>query len=228
MRFIVNEQPYERRIASGQFRYRLDGAPTGAVETWRRTRALAGYEVLRVDLDAQAAPSGHSYLYNLVWQADGRPERLAYRFWGTAEPLGRLDIAGTLLFAADSVTGTRTVNGRTYAEDLDLAPDTQFWFPAAVGLGLAARRAGDAVTAVTLNNQIGGADSLALMPVTMAVTRQAPATLTIAGQPLPVVPAQIAWNGQTRLVWRDENGWPVMIEREDGLTAVETRYTWHE
>ncbi len=60
MRFIVHEQAYEKPIAAGQLRYERDGRATGAIESWRLTRAVEGYEILRVDLDARTAESGHS------------------------------------------------------------------------------------------------------------------------------------------------------------------------
>jgi len=229
MRFIVKEQRYEKQIASGRFRYEREGQPTGAVEDWRLTRAMAGYEVLRVDLDARAAASGHSYLYHLVRQENGRPERLAYRFWGDG-----LQVEGTLLFDETSITGTRAVNGVTTEEDLDIAPGTGFWFPSAVGLGLAANLQGVSdITAVTLNNQIGGPDTLALQQVTMNVTMTITDTveIEIAGQMVDAVPYKISWDGNVRFVTRDLNFWPLQIERpeEDGsiLTAVETRNIWY-
>ncbi len=37
MRFIIHEQPFERIVAAGQYRYEQAGQPTGAVEHWRLT-----------------------------------------------------------------------------------------------------------------------------------------------------------------------------------------------
>lgn len=222
MRFVVKEQSYETLIASGQFKYVLDSEATGAVEMWRLSAATTGYEVVRVDLDARSAPSGHSYLYHLVRQSNGRPERLSYRFWGDG-----LTIEGTLLFAETSVTGTRRVNGQTVSEDLDIDAGTGFWFPSAVGLGLAANSGSG--PAVILNNEIGGQDSLALQQITQDVTRQktAETEMAVAGKMVKTTAWQIEWQGQTRFVLTDENGWPLKMERDDGLTAVETRYIWY-
>ena len=230
MRFIVKEQSYEKPIGAGLFRYELDGVPTGAVEQWRLSQALEGYEVLRVDLDAREAASGHSYLYNLVRQANGKPERLAYRFWGDG-----LQVAGTLLFAETNITGTRTVNGRTHEEDLDIEPGTPFWFPSAIGLGLIVKaRSGSGITAVTLNGAAGGDDTLALQWVKVDVFFMITDTKPwqVAGKTIETVPTMVRWNGNQRIVVRDQDYWPVAIQRPnfaDGklLSARETQYIWY-
>ncbi|MCP4357855.1 MAG: hypothetical protein GY796_07560 [Chloroflexi bacterium] len=228
MRFIVHEQDYEKPIAAGQFRYDLAGRPTGAVETWRLTQATEGYEVLRVDLDARAAVSGHSYLYHLVRRAGSAPERLAYRFWGAG-----LEIEGTLLFSDTHITGTRTVNGNVYSEDLDVESGTLFWFPSTIGLGLVLDGKVGTSTAVTLNNQVGTNNTLALQPVnltrSMMITDQV--EIKIGRQTALVVPWMLRWQDEVRVISRDGRGWPVQMERQmvDGgmLTAVETRYIWY-
>ena len=230
MRFIVKEQEYERPIGAGLMRYELDGVPTGAVEHWRLTQATEGYDVLRVDLDAREAASGHSYLYHLVRRTDGAPERLVYRFWGSG-----LQIEGTLLFSETNITGTRAVNGRTHPEDLDIEPGTLFWFPSAIGLGLALQAKkvlGN--TAVTLNSKIGGEDTLAMQQVSVDVyfliTDTKP--MEVAGKTLETVPTIVRWNNNQRIVTRDENYWPVAMHRPDFvdgkiLSAVETRNIWY-
>ena len=222
MRLIVKEQPYEKPIASGQFRYEREGQATGTVETWRLSQATAEYEMLRVDLDARSASSGHSYLYHLVRQTNGRPERFAYRFWGDG-----LDIEGTLLFSETEVTGTRTVNGRTFNEDLDIEAGTGFWFPAAVGLGLAVKLGSG--LALTLNNLVGEVEWLALRQIEMQLKVKEAGTVQVlvAGQEIIATTWQIQWQNQSRLLQVDEHGWPLKMERDDGLTAVETRYIWY-
>lgn len=222
MRFIVKEQSYETLIASGQFRYGKNGEATGAVETWRLSTATAGYEMLRVDLDARSAPSGHSYLFHLVRQSNGRPERLSYRFWGDG-----LTIEGTLLFAETNVTGTRQVNGQTFSEDLDIEAGIGFWFPSAVGLGLAAKLGSG--MAVTLHNVVGDENSLALQQIKQVVAQRNTAVtkITVAGKTIAALAWQIEWHGHTRSLLTDENGWPLKMERDDGLTAEEIRYIWY-
>jgi hypothetical protein len=229
MRFIVNEQRYEERIGSGQFRYSVDGRPTGAVENWRLTGAPDGHTILRVDLDARAAASGHSYLYHLVRDGNGRPQRLAYRFWG-----GGLAIDGTLLFDTTSITGTREVNGIVYEEDLNLPGGYLFWFPSAAGLGLILSAPGTAaVPAATLNGRIGGTDTLALQSVSAAVTMMITDTVdvTVAGRKVTAVPVTLRWADQRRFITRDEQFWPLVMERPGFaggklLTATETQYIW--
>lgn len=212
MRFIVHEQAYEQPIAAGQLRYARDGRATGAVESWRLTKAVEGYEILRVDLDARAAESGHSYLYHLVRRADKTPERLSYRFWGDD-----LMIEGTLLLEETVVTNTRTVNGTTYTDDVDLPSGYGFWFPSSIGLGLLAGFGGG--TAVTLASVNGNRLSVfGLQVVEVVVMGERPLT--------------IRWLENERRIWLDEHGWVVKMEREglpDGsrLTAVETRPIWY-
>lgn len=227
MRFLVKEQRYEKQIAAGQFRYELDGEPTGAVETWRLNKAMDGYEILRVDLDAREAESGHSYVYHLVRQANGHPERLAYRFWGDCESVGHLEIEGTLLFEEQSILGTRSVNGVTYAEDMDIKRGIGFWFPSTIGLGLAANMKSG--TAVTLNSIISGRETLALQQIDMQVTPVVDdlVDIEIAGKTIKATSWQLTWNNHTRFVMRDEHGWPVHMQREDQLTAVETLNIWY-
>lgn len=230
MRFIVKEQRYEKQIGSGLFRYALDGVPTGAVEHWRLTQAMEGYEVLRVDLDAREAVSGRSYLYHLVRRVDGTPERLAYRFWGDG-----LQVEGTLLFSETAITGTRTVNGRTHEEDLDIEPGTPFWFPSIVGLGLLLKmKDGLGITAVSLNSKVGSEDSLALQPVTVNVYPMITDTIEVevAGKTIVVVPIMIRWNDQERIITRDLNFWPIALERPNfaeskTLSAREMHYIWY-
>ena len=92
MRFIIHELPYEKPVAAGRFRYEQNSQATGAVEHWRLTTAVDDYHFVRVDLDARAATSGHTYLYHLVLNPAGRPERLHYRFWTTG-----VEVTGNIL-----------------------------------------------------------------------------------------------------------------------------------
>lgn len=207
MRFIVHEQPYEKPIAAGQLRYERDGRATGAVESWRLTRAVEGYEILRVDLDAREAESGHSYLYHLVRREDKTPERLSYRFWGNG-----LMMEGTLLLEDTVATNTRTVNGQTITEEADLTLGYGFWFPSSVGLGLLVGFAGGtAVTLASVNDNRLSAFGLQVVEVAGAGER----------------PLTIHWLENERTIWLDEHGWVVKMSRDGGLTAVETRSIWY-
>lgn len=229
MRFIIKEQPYEKIVAAGQYRYELDGIPTGAVESWRVTGVPDGYQFLRVDLDAREAESGHSYLYHAVLNPDEQVERLKYRFWGDG-----LEIVGDVVLDDEAVTATRKVNGTDYDQVLDLPKRYRFWFPSVAGLHFAGWRGGDPKTAVTLNSHIGGPDTLAVQVVPfdyhMLITDTM--EMEMAGQLRKYVPHKLTWNDQQRIIWRsyDESGWPLGMVKMGkdyavGLTAVAVRYT---
>lgn len=221
MRFILHEQAYEKPIAAGQLRYERDGQATGAIEMWRLTQAAPGYQVLRVDLDARAAESGHSYLYHLVRQENGRAERLAYRFWGDD-----LTVAGNLLFAETAVINTRTVHGHTTTEVVEVEPGYGFWFPSSVGLGLLAGFGGG--TAVTMQTACDDPDELfALRVVETQIEQGDLAELVVESQTVLARLLTIRWQSQARTIWLNTHAWPLKMAREDGLTAVETG-PWYE
>lgn len=208
MRFILAEQPYETVLASGQLQYQQDGRATGAVETWQLSQALDGYQLVRVDLDARQAASGHSYLYHLLRQANGRPERLEYRFWQAGVLL-----AGRLLFTDTAVIARRTINGTTYEEELPWTAQTHFWFPASVGLGLLVPF--DSGTAVTLSGPPN--ESAALFQIQ---------TVEVHITPYAEAAYRITWPNNERIIWVNQHNWPIKMVRDNGLTAVETRALW--
>jgi len=216
MRTLIRELPYERPIAAGRYRYERDGQPTGAVESWRLTAAREGYRFLRVDLNAQAASSDDSYLYHLTLDAAGRPDRLSFRFFGSAFQAG-----GNVLFAADTVTLARTVDGRRLEEERDLSPGYTFWFPATAGLSLfAGRPDGDrSVHAVTLDKE----ERFALRLVDVHIQPGRPQPHAVMGKEIALRPLTLSWADQQRTIWIDRHNWPLKMERE-GLAAVETRY----
>lgn len=222
MRFIIHELPYEKPVAAGRLRYEQAGAATGAVETWRLTEAVDGYRFLRVDLDARAAASGHSYLYHLTVNPHGRTEQLKYRFWGNG-----LEITGQVVLEDDAVIATRDVNGRRYENVVDAPVDYAFWFPSSVGLGLLARHAADdrPTTAVSLRADFDDPE-VAFGTFTAEVRLQTggAGTLTVGGKAYEVRPLTIRWDDETRTLWLDAHDWPLKMARGDGLTAVETRY----
>ncbi len=156
---------------AGEYRYELDGQPTGAVETWRLTAAAEGYQFLRVDLDARAAASGHTYLYHALVGPDGQVERLKFRFWTQAS--GGLQVTGDVVLESDSVSATRTVNGKASEQVIDLPKGYRFWFPSVAGLHFAGWRGNEPKTAastssgqaVTLNGKVGDENTLAVQVV---------------------------------------------------------------
>lgn len=207
MRFLLREQGYERPLMAGKYEYRRGDVPTGAVESWRLTAVPDGGHFLRVDLDGRAS-SGHSYLYHALLEADGLVSRLQYRFWAAG-----WRINGDVQRDGDTAVGTHTVNNETHSQALTLAAGFPLWFPAVVGLHLAAKGRG-----VTLHGRVPHHTSLVPHIATVQVSSQE------GGQ-------QISWTdaagqAQMRTIWRDEEtGWPrrmarVLAGEEDLLTAV--------
>ena len=230
MRFIIREQTYEKPIMAGEYRYELDGKTTGAVEKWRLTAAAEGYRFLRVDLDARAAASGHTYLYHALVGSDGLVERLKFRFWTQAA--GGLQVAGDVVLERDSVSATRTVNGKESEQVLELPIGYRFWFPSVAGLHFAGWRGNEPKTAVTLNGKVGDEDTLAVQVVDfeyyMLITDFM--EMVAAGKVRQYSPCKLSWgDGNWRIIQRDaENGWPLGMMRDDGLTAVARHYIHYE
>ncbi|MBE2220854.1 MAG: hypothetical protein IAF02_04905 [Anaerolineae bacterium] len=226
MRFLIHEQPYEKPIMAGEYRYELDGQPTGAVESWRLTSAAEGYRFLRVDLDARAAASGHTYLYHALVNAAGQVERLQFRFW--TQVSGGLQVAGDVVLDETAVSATRTVNGKVSEQVLELPKGYRFWFPSVAGLHFAGWRGAEPKTAVTLNGKVGDENTLAIQVVDfeyfMMITDFM--EMEAAGRVRQYVPCKLSWGeGNWRIIQRDaDNGWPLGMMRDDGLTAVASRY----
>ena len=223
MRFLVHEQPYESLLASGRLRYEEAGLPTGAVETWRLTHERSGFRILRVDLDARDAPSGDSYLYHLVLNRHGLPERLNFRFFGG----NGHTVSGTVLLEADAITASREVNGERFEDELDvrsLAVPWVFWFPSSIGLGLlaAVARNNRAINSVTLDAE----QDFALVQASVAFEWEYDELLTLMDAPVRTLPVTIKWRHQERCVWIDAGDHPLKMQR-DNLVAIETRYIRH-
>ena len=220
MRFIIHEMAYEKPLTAGKWKYLLDGQPTGAVEEWRLADALEGYRFLRVDLDARAAASRRSTLYHLTLDENGNPVQLKYRFW-----IDGLETIGAVLLEKDAVIVTRETTGGRQEEVLAVPAGYAFWFPATAGLSLLAKEAGhENQTAVTL---LTAADDPALLmsPLLTAVTvrehEQVP--VEVMGKNEMARRMTVSWENQRRLLWIDEEGWPLRMERDDRLTAVIAR-----
>ena len=163
------------------------------------------------DLDARFGESGSTWLYHLVLGADGRAERLRYRFWN-----GGRQVAGNLLFDEREVTASWTVNGVAQEMVLEVPVGYGFWLPSTVGLGLLAGFGGD--VAVSL-----GAD-LRPFVTSLRVTHGVEEVVDMRGKGVVLRPLTVAWADQQRTVWLDGYDWPLRMVRGDGLTAVETRY----
>lgn len=211
MRSLIRELPYEKPLVAGRYLYQRDGVLTGAVESWRLSAARDGYHFLRVDLNAETGEGNDSTLYHLVLNEMSEPERLSFRHFRRGRQL-----VGNVLFEGPYVTLTRYAGDERFEVTLERPPDTRFWFPATVALGLVA--APGAGPALTLNKQ----DDFNLWPTHLKVSASAPVSLLIMGQPVTASPVTLAWAGERRVVWHDDDPWPLQMER-DGLVAVESR-----
>jgi len=225
MRFIIHEQSYELPLASGMWQYFRDSRPTGAVEKWRLTNAADGFRFLRVDLDARAAESGRSYLYHLTMDHRGNPIQLKYRFWD----LG-FEIIGTVLMEEDAIIVTREIKGQRFEDVLPLPDGYVFWYPASSGLGLLANLALKKTdSAVTLRTQSGSPETqMSPFITSLELKRGKCKKLEIMSELKLTCPLAISWQDQQRTIWIDENNWPLMMERSDGLNAIETRYIQYQ
>ena len=220
MRFIIHELPYERPLLAGRLRYLRDGAPMGAVESWRLTDAAEGYRFLRVDMDAREAPSGHSHLYHATLDPAGRLEQLKFRFWGQGH-----EVEGSVVSQGDEWIASRRVDGRAYE---DVARAGAFWFPTASGLALLADWAG-ATHGVRLALELSDPARLLALEETPVVIEWGEAeTQAIDGAPLAIRPLRVAWADQQRAVWLDADRRPLRLWRDDGLTAVAERLVRYE
>ncbi len=230
MRSIIYEQPYEKPVAEGLLTYFQDDKPSGAVEYWRRTVALDGFEFLRVDLDAREADSGHSYLYHAVINPQGRLARLKYRFWGhVAGELVR--VLGDVVFDETAVSASREVNGESFEQVLAVPRGYHVWFPAVMGLHFVGQWGGaPSDTAVTLQSNPQAPDFLSLYTTTFTLMPLITDFIDaeIAGKIRPYAPWRLSWQDQWRIIWRsEEDGWPIGMERQ-GLTAVASRITRYQ
>ncbi len=188
---------------------------------WRLTTPTDGIEILRVDLDARDAPSGHSYLYHLIRQENGRLDRLNFRFWGSD-----LTVSGTILWEDNLLTLNRSVNGNGCNEELKFDADTAFWFPSSIGLGLLSPfTTRKKATAVTLNTNLDNAASafcLFKTSIDLSIGKDQP--IQIRAKAVQGWPFTITWTDQQRTIWLDDQNWPQKMTRNDRLTAVETQY----
>ncbi|MDX1412568.1 MAG: hypothetical protein R3293_00145 [Candidatus Promineifilaceae bacterium] len=221
MRFIIHEQPYERPVSSGMWRYYHGNQPTGAVEKWRLTDAVDGFYFMRVDLDARAAASGRSYLYHLTADNHGHPVQLKFRLWD-----GDKEIIGLVLLEKDTVIVTREINGHRLEDVLPVENGYAFWYPASTGLGLlSARQMETVLTGVSLRTETGTIETEMSPFVTkLELIDGENQDMQLMDQSRTMKKRTIRWNEQQRTLWLDENRWPLKMERSDGLVAVESKY----
>ena len=215
MRFIIHELPYERPLLAGRLRYERDGRPTGAVESWRLSEAADGYRFLRVDLDARAAQSGNSWLYHVTLGPDGQPEQVKARFWAAGH-----EVTTTIDRQEDEWVAGRWVDGTAYE---DVARGGAFWFPAATGLALLRGGADETRGVTLLMDTTDAARILALCATPVAIALGAPAEERVGDETLAARTLSVAWGHNRRMVWLDDDGRPLRLWRDDGLTAAAER-----
>lgn len=116
MRVLHPIRPEEKLVSRGQYRYLVDGEPTGDVETWQVSRLPGGEEIVRADLDGREA-SGASLVTHLVRHADKRPNWLRLRFRS-----GQMNAAAQYTFEEASVRVARVAEGEQRSvEMIDIA-----------------------------------------------------------------------------------------------------------
>lgn len=221
MRFIIHELPYERPIAAGKLVYQQDGRPTGAVESWRLSDAVDGYRFLRVDLDAQQAPSGQSTLYHLTLNPSGQPVQLKYRFWKPG-----LAASGMVLWEDKSLLLEQRANDEVHEETIEPLDEAGFWFSTTLGLAFLLWSTGpaQATTAVLLRPELTPDDEQPLLSSTcVTISKGEAETISTMNQELAAERFTIIWADQQRTIWLDPHKRPLQMQRDDGLTAVATR-----
>ncbi len=225
MRFIIHEQPYEKPLGAGLWRYEQDGVPTGAVESWRLSTTPDGHLILRVDLDARAAQSGRSTLYHFTMDPFWTPVQLRYRLWDVGA-----EVTGTALFEEKHLILIAEQGHERSEQVLPLPPGYVFWFPCSTMLGHLARQpARHLLPGVTLELPEGAA-AVGLQPLQTGVwiTAEGGEEHLAQGERMPLLETVVRWADQVRTVWLDEDGQARRMQRQDGLTAVETRYVKYQ
>lgn len=216
MRLLVSEKRYETPVASGIFRYEYDGAAVGVQEHWRVTTAPDGFTLVRVDFDMRAW-RGKSYLFHLVLDGNQQPDRLVYRYLGASK---LAEVSGNLLFADGKI-----VQRQTHGEQTTLIEQAQLplLLPGVVGLGMLGQtRPKIAVSLDILSKQA----ILPMVELALAYTPQRTRNLIplkVGAKQVATTTLGIAWADQAYTIWRDKRGYPVKMQRGDGLQAVETR-----
>lgn len=218
MRSIIHELEYETPLAAGRLRYVLDGEPTGVTEAWRLTAAVDEYRFLRVDLDARDAASGRSYLFHMVLNPEGRPEQLKYRVFGAG-----LLVSGAIVWEAATLSGSRTVNEQSFE---DVVARGVFWFPSVLGLSTLISQLDPAEgtteqPGATLLTDSDGVDETFKLVATPVRVRYAPVDNDLPQKAHSHL--RVAWSGNRRDLWLDEAGFPIRLQRPDGLEALATQ-----
>ncbi len=214
MRFLIREQEYEIPVAAGKFRYEVNRNPTGRIESWRLTEVAGGYRFLRVDFDAREALNGDSTLFHLVIGPNGLLERLKFRHFGRTK-----EIFGDVQLKPDEITLSRIINDQRFDEEKKMPKNYAFWFPSALGLALLVNQEKGRPSSTSVTLDIQNRFTLAFIPVTIDLIVEE--ELAVTGKSVVAQRYLIQWDDQIRMLWLDLDGWPVLLEQNNGLKAVD-------
>ena len=220
MRCIIREQPYEKLLAAGHFRFQKNGKLTGVSEVWRLTEVIDGYRNLRIDVDARDTIGGKTNLYHLVINPDGQLERLKIRKFGSGSAISA-DVhleAGSVVICAD-------INGKRFEHELVPTKGYVLVVPSVTcfGFSVASIRSQLEVPAVGFSQ----VDDLRPVESTVYLEQQATKTLNVSGFDIDVQTFQIDWQGQRCYLSADQYDCAVELMYKDGLLAKETKYIRH-
>jgi hypothetical protein len=223
MRTIIHEMDYENPIGAGKLLYESEGSPTGVLETWRFTSALDGYFFIRVDLDARESSGRDSCLFHLLVNPNMKIERLKYRYLSAPT-----DIAGDVQFddqnirMSREITDNRSKRKRIELDELPFHPNTEFWFPSVMGIGVMASNAVGRNTCdfVSLDEK----QEYIFRRGSAQFSWEEEARLVSTNQEVTVRCCSIEWNGRQSKVWLDKYNWPVKASIPGDVSVLETAY----
>lgn len=118
MRYIHPVGQHETFVASGTYRYWIEGRPTGALEHWSIHEMPDGAGFIRIDSDHREM-DGRSRLMEAWRNPNGQIERFEVYAYG--KPAEHHEVKATYLFEADKVLVRRVINhDDTHAEALEI------------------------------------------------------------------------------------------------------------
>lgn len=220
MRCIIREQPYEKLLAAGHFRFQKNGESTGVEEVWRLTELIEGYRNLRIEVDARNSISGETTLYHLVINPSGQPERLKIRKFSAGSA-----ISGDVHLEAKALAIYTDIDGKRFEHELVPPEGYLFVVPSVIwpGFLVASNRSQLDVPAVSFSQEY----DLRPLENTINLKRQGSKKVNVSGFDIDVRTFQVDWLGQRCHLSVDQFDCVVEVLYEDGLVAKETRYIRH-
>jgi hypothetical protein len=220
MRCIIREQPYEKLLAAGHFRYQKDGEPTGVEEVWRLTELIEGYRNLRIEIDARNSIGGETTLYHLVINPSGQPERLKMRQFGSGSAM-----SGDVHLEANTLVIYSDIDGKRFEHELAPPEGYLFVVPSVIWFGflLAGNHSQQDVPAASFSQEY----DLQPLESTIKLSRQGKKKVNVSGFDIDVRTFQVDWLGQRCHLYVDQYDCIVEALYGDGLIAKETKYIRH-